>query len=554
MKFFFPLLCFLFAFYLAPRAALALDTGAVMAGQAETGEGILAETIRRGSAQNIPYRDTAVLKEFYKSRQYEKIWISREKPNKKARAALKVLEESWTHGLSPAAYNTELLDTMADSRLDPRQQAEFEVLLSEAVAAYAHDVTGMRVSPRDAGEDGQFWNRGISYRQGLDFIAEEENIEDALARLLPDGPLYQALRQEYIRLVKDVVEEPDADPVPLTVTRTLRPGDTSPAVVSLRHRLGHRVSGGQRDQFYDEDLAMAVARFQKAHGLRPDALVGRRTYAALNQGRHDKLASLIANMERQRWLDPRFPARYIVVNIPAMTLWGIEDGHISFEMPVIVGREKRPTMSFIANITGIRFNPSWNVPDTIKTEDFLPALQKDPDALKKKGIELIRYTSDGVEPIDSAGIDWAAMTVSDVKALGMVQNPGDNNALGRIRVLMPNKYDIYLHDTNSPDLFRKDFRALSSGCVRVSEPRKLAHFILSGNRGWEEERIDSYLAKGKTAEVKTESTLPVYILYQTIWLDENNQLVYGDDLYGKDRRLLEGLRKTGLFSIPVKLK
>ena len=141
------------------------------------------------------------------------------------------------------------------------------------------------------------------------------------------------------------------------------------------------------------------------------------------------------------------------------------------------------------------------------------------------------------------------MTPETIKAIGMVQNPGDANALGRIRVLMPNKYDIYLHDTNSPDLFKKDFRALSSGCIRLAEPSKVASFILGQNKNWTDEKIKTYLSKNKTVEIRAENELPVFILYQTVWLDDQGDLVYGDDLYRSDARLVKELQRKGQVSL-----
>lgn len=519
-------------------------------------QALLKEIIERGNALNLPYRDVAGLSLFYKNRNYEPLWASKWRIGKKAENALATLEDSWTHGLSPEVYNVTLLRKMIEAKLDDRQQVEFEVLLSDAVAAYGSDMTGMRVTPRSIGEDPNSWTNGITTVQVLEFVADEDTqrTDKTLAKLVPGGALYQVMRADLIKLTRDIESRPDADPPLLSAKRMIRPGDSDTLIADIRARLGHGVKAKDRNNFYDEALALSVAKFQRDHGLKPDAVIGKRTIMALNQGRRDKLIKLVANMERQRWLDPRLPSRYIVVNVPAMTLWGIEDNEIKLEMPVIVGREKRATVSFIANITGIRFNPSWNVPNTIKTEDLLPALRKDSNALRKKGIELIRYTSDGFEPIASESIDWSTMTASDIKAMGMVQNPGDDNALGRVRVLMPNKYDIYLHDTNSPELFKKDFRALSSGCVRVSDPQKLANFILSHNEGWTDKKVEGYLAKTKTIEVKAQSGLPVYILYQTVWLDENNALVYGEDIYGNDVRLVRELQKTGQISIPVKLK
>ena len=531
----------------------AADTEVVAALELSPAQKALADLLERGSAQGVPLMYPQGVKEAYAKRDYTQFWTDKDNITKKSVAAINVLEESWTHGLSPADYNVKLLREMSKARLDGPQALEFEMLLSDAVAHYGHDITGMRVSARKLGEDTKSWSQGVEAQQVLAYVFSDADVETSLQQLAPSGRLYQALRKDLKKIVKDIAENPDQDRPDLKYPGALYPGEKDPSIAEIRSRLGLSEKDGERNTYYDDALAQAVAKFQRANGLKGDAIIGKRTFAAINQGRRDKLIKLIANLERQRWLDSRLPSRYIVVNIPAMMLWGIENGDIKIEMPVVVGRDKRPTNSFITNITGIRFNPSWNVPDTIKTEDFLPALQKDPTALTKKGIELIRYTPDGAETIAPESVDWSTMTPETIKSIGMVQDPGDTNALGRIRVLMPNQYNIYLHDTNSPDLFRRDFRALSSGCIRLAEPQKVAAFILGANKGWSDDKLKTYLDKSKTVEIRAEQTLPVFILYQTVWLDDEGELVYGDDLYGNDIKLVRELQKTGQLSLPISL-
>jgi murein L,D-transpeptidase YcbB/YkuD len=513
-----------------------------------------ADALSKGSYQGLRVGDLKGLRDFYKSQTYNLIWSSRGKVGKYAGAAIDVLEDSWTHGMAPDTYNVRQLRQMAKAKLDQNALFDFEILMSDAVARYGHDITGMRVNAKTLGEDTKSWQQGLDTFQTLKYITSGSSISKSLENLAPSGRLYETLRSELKKLVNDIADNPNADPPILKYVRAIYPGERDAGIPAIRTRLRQSEKVKDINDIYDESLAQAVAKFQRSSGLKPDAIIGKRTYAALNQGRQDKLVKIIANMERQRWMGPHMPERYIVVNVPAMMLWAIDDGSIKYEMPVVVGREKRPTQSFVTNITGIRFNPSWNVPDTIKTEDYLPALQADPQALKKKGIELIRYTSDGYENIPPESIDWSTMTPQKIKALGMVQNPGDDNALGRIRVLMPNKYDIYLHDTNTPALFSKDFRALSSGCIRLAEPEKIANFILAPNQGWSTDKMNGYLEKTKTIEVKAQQSLPVYILYQTTWLDEAGDIVYGDDLYGNDIKLVSELKRSGQVQLPINLK
>jgi murein L,D-transpeptidase YcbB/YkuD len=190
----------------------------------------------------------------------------------------------------------------------------------------------------------------------------------------------------------------------------------------LRSRLN--LSGAESSLLYDELLVKAVEGFQSANGLKPDGVIGQRTIAALNQGRTDRLVKVVANMERLRWVGGPKPDRYISVNIPAMKLEAVSQGQVVEEMPVIVGKPSWPTARFVAQVVGVRFNPSWHVPANIKAAEFLPALQKDPTVLARKNIQLLRYTPDGVEEISAEQVDWSTMTQRDVRQLGMVQEPG----------------------------------------------------------------------------------------------------------------------------------
>jgi murein L,D-transpeptidase YcbB/YkuD len=270
----------------------------------------------------------------------------------------------------------------------------------------------------------------------------------------------------------------------------------------------------------------------------------------MNMSVDEKIHQVIANMERLRWLEDERPGKYILVNVPSATLWAVEDGRVVLEMPVIVGRPKRETRSFITEITGVRFNPKWTVPPTIKAQDFLPNLIEDPNYLVNKGIRVTAIIDGQRQEIDSTSIDWSKITPADLRALRMTQDAGDDNALGRVRVLMDNDYDIYLHDTNAPEYFKKADRALSSGCIRVADPAGIADFILGANGNWSRERMERIIASDRTSEVMAAQTVPVYILYQTIWVDASGALVYGEDIYKDDSRLIAAMKRHNLLHIP----
>lgn len=266
------------------------------------------------------------------------------------------------------------------------------------------------------------------------------------------------------------------------------------------------------------------------------------------QENKDKIEKIIVNMERMRWLDPKRPERFVVVNIPSTRLWAIENGKVVHDLPVIVGRPKRPTNIFTTQITGVRLNPSWTVPPTIKKEDIWPKLKEDPTYLSTKGMSLISYAQDN-KKVDPAEIDWNAISKNDLNKFGMVQIPGQHNPLGQVRVLMPNKYDIFIHGTNRVSDFSQDSALLSSGCIRMKNPEILADFIMKNDTDWREGRAKDIIDSGKSRDVITEHPIPIYLLYHTVWVDQQGVLVYGDDIYKQDPKILKSLERIDGFVV-----
>jgi murein L,D-transpeptidase YcbB/YkuD len=488
---------------------------------------------------------------FYQARSFSPLWVEGDEISKPALKVIEQIRESWVHGFNPENYHLSNLDRLRGGALDEKTALVFEVLMSDAVARFGHDLTGMRLSPAALKEDTSSWSRGLSADQVLSHVAGEKDAAQQISKLEPHDALYQILKEELRRLVTDLTTHPENEQTRLRYSGLIHPKESHAIIPQLRSRLN--LSGAESSLLYDEVLVKAVEGFQSANGLKPDGVIGQRTIAALNQGRTDRLVKVVANMERLRWVGGPKPDRYISVNIPAMKLEAVSQGQVVEEMPVIVGKPSWPTARFVAQVVGVRFNPSWHVPANIKAAEFLPALQKDPTVLARKNIQLLRYTPDGVEEISAEQVDWSTMTQRDVRQLGMVQEPGVRNPLGRIRVLMPNKYDIYLHDTSTPELFSRDFRALSHGCIRLSEPKKIANFVLGKNQGWSEEKMEKHLGHTRTVEIKAESPFSVYVLYNTIWLDREGHLIIGDDVYSLDSKLVNALQSSGKIKLPVSL-
>ena len=262
----------------------------------------------------------------------------------------------------------------------------------------------------------------------------------------------------------------------------------------------------------------------------------------------EKVEILIANMERMRWITPNQPRKFVVVNIPSTRLWAIEDGDVVYDLPVIVGRTTRPTNAFTTQITGVRLNPTWTVPKTIKREDIWPKLKADPNYLSTKGMTLVSYKNGG-KTINPSSVNWSSLSASDLHGYGMIQSAGRHNPLGQARFLMPNGYDIFIHGSNRASDFSRDSALLSSGCVRMKNPEILADFVMKNDAGWRTGHAKEIINSGKSRDIITQYPIPIYLLYYTAWVNPDGTIVYGNDIYNQDKLVINALRKIDGYKL-----
>ncbi|MGQ0527123.1 MAG: L,D-transpeptidase family protein [Alphaproteobacteria bacterium] len=455
--------------------------------------------------------------EFYAARAGKPYWVD----TKNHAAALTAeLQLSWQHGFNPANYRTpEVLERLSKADWN---SLENELLLTDSFLRFVRDLTGARVRPDNIGMDPFYWTEPLTTAQILGLM-QTDDFKNIIRDYQPQSTTYARLKEELIRLSAQP-EEPYAKVLPINFGGLLKPGRRHARVPDLRLRM-HAAQQGEDPLLYDDALFAKIVKLQEEHGLYGDGVIGPATLMAINRIKENRMLQLIANMERLRWVEGPRPDRFVLVNIPSEKLWAIEGGKISLEMDVIVGRPKRSTPSFITNIAGVRFNPTWTVPPIIKEEDILPKLQADPYYLQNKGIELVHGRGPDAQSIDPLSVDWNAISQNDLHAMQMVQIPGAHNPLGRVRVLMPNSYSIYLHDTNEKYYFDRATRAVSSGCIRMKEPDKMAAFILSGEAGWSPEKIEQAISTGRTRDIIIAEKIPVYLLYYTNWIDAQGRVV-----------------------------
>ena len=364
----------------------------------------------------------------------------------------------------------------------------------------------------------------------------------------PDQPQFEALRQALIEArggktaETDVVRIPDG---PL-----LRVGMDDEQVALLRKRLELPADNGAKETVFDESLEAAVRGFQATHGAYADGMVGPGTRRLLNQQHHAAASPsrerlILLNMERWRWLPHDLGSYYVNVNIPEFMLRVMKEGKPDFTTRVVVGKPDKQTPVFSNEMQTIVFNPYWNVPNSIKTEEIRPYLVEEGGWFGGGGWNTavlqrhnLRINVGGRE-VDPSRIDWNRI---DIRSLNIYQPPGPDNVLGNVKFLFPNKHDVYMHDTPQKFLFARPVRAESHGCMRVQNPDQLALTLLKEDQGWTAGRVASAIQSGSDQQIPLRQKIPVYITYFTLKVNDDGSMSTYGDLYGHDARMAAALR------------
>jgi murein L,D-transpeptidase YcbB/YkuD len=314
----------------------------------------------------------------------------------------------------------------------------------------------------------------------------------------------------------------------------LEPGQSDGVIPAVRTRLqytGELLASTRTDEVYDPDLAAAVELFQRNHGLNDDGVIGGRTLEELNISAETRLQMILLNLDRMREQGGKFEPRHLIVNIPSQEVKVIEDGKVAFMTKAIVGKIDRKTPTLDSVIKLAKFNPEWNAPHKIASNDEVRRARADPNFLTDHGFTI--YDNSGME-VDPSAIDWHEVGPGNFP-YRLVQAPGPENALGPVKLDFPNAESVYLHGTNQKQLFAKQDRYFSSGCMRMQQPIDMAAYLLSDDAEYPRTRIDQIVESGKTMLVPLKTPMPVHVVYMTAWTDEDGVLQFRKDMYRYDR-------------------
>ena len=484
----------------------------------------------------------SLLQQLYRDREYRSLWMRSARPAGRARELVRTICRSGAEGLRPGDYDlgglrAALRKLEEAERPDPVDLAALDLRLTSIMLGFGTDLLSGRLDPRTVDDGWYLTRRRSSVDSTLRAALQDDDSPDVLESLRPRQKEYDELL-EALRDHREILRKGGWGSVP--ARKALSEGDKGERVAALRRRLhatGDLGSGGDSDEF-DREVASAVARFRVRHGLVGDSVADRVTIGAMNVPVETRIRQIEINLDRYRWLPAELTERYVLVNIPDYHLYAYDGGKPKFEQRVIVGDQyQNATPVFADSMTYLVFRPEWNVPPGILSREILPALQDDDDYdLAARGLEVLDSTGKVVK--DPSEIDWDDVDTADMP-YRIRQKPGPTNALGRVKFMFPNRFNIYLHDTPSRKLFDRERRTLSHGCVRVEDPLQLAAFVLDGQDGWDESKIEAAMdrsAKGNRM-VSLEEPLPVYLLYLTAFV-RDGQVHFRNDPYGKDRRAM----------------
>ncbi|MEM9812182.1 MAG: L,D-transpeptidase family protein [Pseudomonadota bacterium] len=473
----------------------------------------------------------AALQSHFEAQDYAPLWTEGRRA-----AFLEALDGVDAHGLPAGRYEPDVLRTLFREGSD----AEIEVAASQVLIQYARDISSGLLEPRKLAADMSVDPPRPDNAAVLDAFRAAADPEAALAALVPSHADYARLVEERARLVTLI--NSGGWGAPLGGRETLRPGDLGPLVVELRGRLG-RIDGVDYGDIplFDPDLEAAVKAFQLRKGLNDDGVVGPQTRAALNASPVDRLRQVLVNLERQRWLNLDRGERHILVNQADFRVTLYDNGEATYTSRVVIGKNRHRTQEFNDRMSHMVVNPTWHVPRSIATEEMLPKLQRNPSAL---GGTYRVMTRNGTA-VNPRYVDFRQFTAANFPFV-VKQRPGGGNALGRVKFMFPNKYNIYLHDTPAKSLFNRDVRAYSHGCVRVQKPFEFAHALLAPQTEDPKGLFQQTLNTGRERRIDLDEPVPIYLTYLSVVFDEAGDAQYRGDVYGRDALVFKALSAAGV--------
>ncbi len=476
---------------------------------------------------------------FYQANKYAGIWTGNGRDKKRRAALIKALQSAGDHGLPASRYDVEGLKAKMKAARTQRDLGLLEVEMSRVFLQFARDLqTGVLIPSRID----PLIVRQVPYRDRTSYLVNfaKSSPTGFFRALSPKTTEYNALMKEKLGMERQLAQGGWGAKVP---GKSLKPGASGQAVVALRDRLvtmGYlRRTAGQS---YDAKMQAAVQQFQLSHGLAADGVAGPGTLKEINVSLEERLQSVIVAMERERWLNRERGKRHVLVNLTDFTAKIVDNGKVTFSTRSVIGAKNsdRQSPEFSDVMEFMVINPSWYVPRSIVTKEYLPALQANPNAVGH-----IEITDSRGRVVNRETADFTQYTARSFP-YAMRQPPSRGNALGLVKFMFPNRYNIYLHDTPAKNLFGRETRAYSHGCIRLADPFDFAYALLSKQTNDPEGLFKSKLATGKEQQVDLTNPVPVHLIYRTAFTTPKGHTQFRRDVYGRDAKIWKALSQAGV--------
>ncbi len=519
----------------------------------------------------IDFSKDEKLKLFYKKYHFETVWNSKTQRN----FIIKEIGSAEDDGLQTKDYNYFLLKSFEENyeHLLDSSIVRYDLLLTKSTQKFINHISKGKLNPKELYKDWDLQEKKVDVNKILFDCIDNDTFKTSIEGCKPNHIIYKKLKF-CLKILKQFPEEKSF--ALINLKERILPNTQSKYIPIIKKRLMYWGDMKEKDTIlsalYDKKTLEAIKFFQARHGLKPDGVIGKSTIDALNFSRNQRIEQVIANMERWKWFAHDFSNHYLLINIPDYSIVAVKNNDTTQSQRVVVGRDTRKTPILDSKISNINLNPNWTVPPTILKEDIFPDAIKNKGVFKKKGLVILDLKSNEVNPNT-----WK---IEDANKYKYVQNPSRNNSLGSMKINFPNKFSVYLHDTNHRNFFSLNYRSLSSGCVRLEKPLEMATYILNDTTKWSLQKIKDttdikhyyklqykkqfeidkknaqLLARNpkllikkkpfpkpelKTIAIKVNETIRIHQLYWTAW-ETRGTLNFREDIYCLDAELYSKLR------------
>lgn len=493
------------------------------------------------------------LRALYDTTGGEPLWLHGDTLTPQARALLAVLADAASFGLNATDFDAGRLPAQATYLVSPAYRASFEVAMSANAMRFVRAIHEGRVAPAAVHATLRVPRDRLDVTTAVRAIAVAEQVLDAVRAHEPTLVHYARVKESLARFRALAAESALTQLPPLPAARAVREGERwegTPQLMRLLTALGdapidHSPSAMKDTERLTPARTEALRRFQRRSGLEADGVLGRATWATLTRPVAHKVRALELTLERMRWLPPAFDTPPLIVNVPAFRLYafdGVRDEEAELlRMDVVVGRARDTrTPLFTDTLTTISFSPYWDVPASILRQEILPAARRSATYLARNQYEAVRGERDDSPVLGSGAAALAALEAGTARVR---QRPGAHNALGRVKFLFPNEFNVYMHDTPAQGVFARARRDASHGCIRLADPVGLAKLLLADQPEWTDAQIADAMSRDKPLYVQLTRPRPVFILYATAMATQDGETRFYPDIYGFDDQLSRHLAR-----------